>query len=200
MYRSPCQRTALKECKMAARTQIYQIRVTLQGFRPPIWRRIQVRSSTRLDRLHEVIQVAMGWTNAHLHQFIVGDTYYGMRAFFPDDPEVNDETAFSLGRITRTEGAGFLYEYDFGDSWQHELLVEGITEPEQGVRYPVCIAGERACPPEDVGGIWGYETFLEAMADPGHPEHEDYVEWIGGVFDPDAFDLAEVNAMLRRLR
>ena len=185
---------------MATRTQIYQIKVTLQGSLPPIWRRIQVRSSTRLHRLHEIIQVVMGWENAHLHQFIVGDTYYGMREWFPDEPEVNDETGFSLGRITRTVGTVFLYEYDFGDSWQHELLVEGIASPEKGIGYPVCTAGARACPPEDVGGVWGYEEFLDAIADPAHSEHDGYLEWIGDRFDPDAFDLAEVNARLRRRR
>ena len=185
---------------MATRTRVYQIKVTLQGFRPTIWRRIQVRSTTRLHRLHEIIQVVMGWENAHMHQFIVGDTYYGMREWFPDEPEVNDEKAFTIGRITGTEGAVLLYEYDFGDSWQHELLVEKIAPPEQGIGYPVCLAGERACPPEDVGGIWGYDEFLEAIADPAHPEHEDYMDWIGDPFDPDAFDLAEVNARLRQRR
>ena len=183
---------------MAARTRVYQIRITLQGFLPPIWRRIQVRSSIRLDKLHGIIQVAMGWTDSHLHQFIVGDTYYGPPNPFGDELEMNNEAAYSLGRITGTEGFAFLYEYDLGDSWQHELLVEKIALPEKGVRYPVCLAGERACPPEDIGGVWGYETFLEAVADPEHPEHEDYVEWVGGAFDAEAFDLAAVNEALRR--
>ena len=185
---------------MPAQTQIYQIRITLRGIEPPIWRRIQLRSNTPLDRLHDIIQVVMGWTNSHLHQFIVGETYFGMLEPYYDDLQMSDETEFRLSRITRDEGDAFIYEYDFGDSWRHELLVEKIIAPAEGTRYPVCLAGERACPPEDVGGIWGYEEFLEAIRDPEHPEHESYLEWIGGELDPEAFDLEAVNAALRRLR
>jgi hypothetical protein len=111
---------------------------------------------------------------------------------------MNDETEFKLSRITNKEGSMFLYEYDFGDSWRHELLVEKIAPPQE-TQYPVCLAGERACPPEDVGGVWGYEAFLDAIRDPDHPEHEDYIEWIGGEFDPEAFDLEAANAALRRI-
>jgi hypothetical protein len=92
------------------------------------------------------------------------------------------------------------YEYDFGDSWEHELLVEKILPPEPGVRYPLCLKGKGACPPEDVGGVWGYDSFLEAIADPKHPEHDDMLEWVGGEFDPEAFDLDEVNEALRYVR
>jgi hypothetical protein len=183
---------------MPSRPQIYQIKITLQGSDPPIWRRIQVRGDTPLDRLHGIIQVVMGWTNSHLHQFIVGETYFGPPDPYYDEPTMSDETESRLSQITRHEGSAFLYEYDFGDSWAHELLVEKIALPEQST-YPVCLAGERACPPEDVGGVWGYEGFLEAIRDPDHSEHEDYLEWIGGEFDPEAFDLEGVNAALRRL-
>jgi hypothetical protein len=113
---------------------------------------------------------------------------------------MNDERRFRLKRITKNEGFQFCYEYDFGDSWKHTLLVEKITDPEPGQRVPVCIAGERACPPEDVGGVWGYEMFLEAIGDSDHAEHKDYLEWIGGEFDPEEFDLEETNAILRELR
>jgi hypothetical protein len=185
---------------MPTQTQIYQIKVTLQDTEPPIWRRIQVRANMTLDRLHEVIQTVMGWTDSHLHQFIVGQTYFGVPdPDYGDDLEMNDEAKARLSQITREKGFAFAYEYDFGDSWVHELLLEKIAPPEQGVSYPMCLSGERACPPEDVGGTWGYEEFLAAIRDPEHPEHEDYLEWIGSEFDPQAFDLEGVNAALRRL-
>ena len=183
---------------MPPKTQIYQIKITLLGSDPPIWRRIQVRGDTPLDRLHDIIQVAMGWTNSHLHQFIVGRTYFGPPDPYYEELELNDETESTLSQITKDEKATFIYEYDFGDSWTHELLVEEIVPPGEQ-KYPVCLAGERACPPEDVGGVWGYEGFLEAIRDPDHPDHEDYIEWIGGNFDSEAFDLEAVNAALRRI-
>jgi len=140
----------------------------------------------------------MGWTNSHLHQFIVGQTYFGEP--YPDYGfEMHDERDVRLNQIA-DEGARFVYEYDFGDSWEHILLVEKVLEPEPGQQYPVCIKGKRACPPEDVGGVWGYYGFLEAIQDPDHPEHEDYLEWIGEDFDPEAFDLDAVNAALRALQ
>ena len=183
---------------MSPKMQIYQLKITLQGVNPPIWRRIQVRGDTSLDKLHDTIQVVMGWTDSHLHQFIVGEAYFGAPEPYYDDLPMSDETEFKLRRITRNEGSAFIYEYDFGDRWAHELLVEKILPPEES-KYPVCLAGERACPPEDVGGVWGYEGFLEAIRDHDHPEHEDYLEWIGGEFDPEAFDLEAVNAALRRI-
>ena len=184
---------------MSSQALIYQIKITLQDSHPPIWRRIQVRGDTSLDELHDIIQIVMGWTDSHLHQFIVDETYIG--PYDPEYPEppMSDETQFTLSQIAEDQGSAFIYEYDFGDSWYHELLVEEIV-PAQEARYPVCLAGERACPPEDVGGVWGYEEFLDAMRDPDHPEHEDYVEWIGGEFDPETFDLEAVNAALRPLR
>ena len=183
---------------MPTKAQVYQGKITLQGSNPPIWRRIQVRGNTPLDRLHDIVQVVMGWTNAHLHQFIVGETYFGPPDPYYDDLPMSDETKSRLSRIAKDEGTAFIYEYDFGDSWAHELLVEKIVPPEER-KCPVCLAGERACPPEDVGGVWGYEGFLAAIRDPNNPEHEDYLDWIGGEFDPEAFDLTEINAALRRI-
>jgi len=181
---------------------IYQIKVTLDDSKPPIWRRILVRSDITLGELHDILQaVMMGWADYHLHQFIVGETYYGV----PDPDyegflEMHDESRVRLNQIVTGEGFKFRYEYDFGDSWLHNLLVEKVLPPESGQQYPVCIKGKGACPPEDVGGIWGYYMFLEAIQDPNHPEHEDYLEWVGGDFDPEAFDLDEVNQALRALR
>jgi hypothetical protein len=184
--------------KTASKAPIYQIKVTLDGSKPPIWRRLLVPGDVTLEKLHYIIQEAMGWTNSHLHQFIVDGIYFGEP--HPDYGfEMHDERRIRLKEITYNEGFKFRYEYDFGDSWMHTLAVEKIVEPEPGQQYPVCIKGKRACPPEDVGGVWGYGDFLEAIGDPDHSEHEMYLEWIGGEFDPEAFDLEETNTMLREL-
>ena len=185
---------------MSQRAQIYQIKVTLAGITPPVWRRVLVRSDTTLGRLHDVIQAVMGWEDYHLHQFIVGGAFYGVLHPGYGDLEMRDERDICLDRIVTGAGFRFDYEYDFGDNWEHVLVVEEVLPPEPGQVYPVCLQGKRACPPEDVGGVWGYEEFLEAIGDPDHPEHEDYLDWIGGEFDPAAFDLEAANAMLRGLR
>jgi hypothetical protein len=187
---------------MAKTADIYQIKVTLKHSKPPIWRRIEAPADLNLARLHRILQVVMGWSDYHLHQFIVGGTYYGQP--HPDydmwGSKMYDEKRVKLYQLVPGEKFKFIYEYDFGDSWEHALLVEKILPPEKGVRYPRCIKGKRACPPEDVGGVWGYDSFLEAMADPNHPEHEDMLEWVGREFDPEAFDLDEINEALRHLR
>ncbi len=178
---------------------IYQVKITLRGIKPSIWRRIQLRSDTRLGKLHQIIQVVMGWTDSHLHQFIAGHIYYGI----PDPEygmEVRSERVVPLSQVLSVPKAKFLYEYDFGDSWEHELLLEQIIAPDPATRYPMCLAGKRACPPEDCGGVWGYAELLEAIHDPDHPEHETMLEWIGGSFDPEAFDLQAVNRLLTRIR
>ena len=184
---------------MAKNADIYQIKVTLRYSKPPIWRRIQVPGDTRLDKLHLILQMVMGWQNYHLHQFIVGNVYYGEP--HPDYGfEMKDERKVKLHQLAPAEKSKFVYEYDFGDSWEHELLVEKIMPSEPDVTYPRCIKGKRACPPEDVGGVWGYDDFLAAIQDPDHPEHEDMLEWWGDKFDPDWFDLEEVNEVLGRIR
>ncbi|OGG46673.1 MAG: hypothetical protein A3F84_07475 [Candidatus Handelsmanbacteria bacterium RIFCSPLOWO2_12_FULL_64_10] len=184
---------------MPAKSAIYQLKITLRDSRPPIWRRVLIPGDFSLHKLHRVAQIAMGWTDSHLHQFTVGGTYYGEP--HPDDEmEMNDERRFTLNRIAPREKSKFAYEYDFGDSWDHEVLVEKIFPPEPGVKYPLCVKGKRACPPEDVGGVWGYDTFLKAICDPKHEEHDSYLEWIGGEFDPEAFDLDEINQELRRIK
>ena len=143
----------------------------------------------------------MGWTNSHLHHFIVGDTYYGTRdpEFSDGALETEDEDSFTLQEVASSVEAKFIYEYDFGDSWEHVVHVEAIKEPEAGVFYPRCLEGKRCCPPEDVGGIWGYNDFLSALSNENHPEHATYVEWVGGDFDPEYFDLGTINQKLSRL-
>jgi Plasmid pRiA4b ORF-3-like protein len=179
---------------------IYQFKVSLKESHPLIWRRIQVPDCT-LGELHEILQVVMGWEDCHLHQFIVRGEYYG-----PVDPEdmhwgieKGDEEKISISQVAKTgRKVRFTYEYDFVDSWQHEIVLEKILEPEPNETYPRCIEGERASPPEDVGGSLGYDDFLKAIADPKHKHHDDQVEWIGGKFDPEMFSVDEVNKELRR--
>lgn len=188
--------------KQPAAAQIYQLKITLKDATPPIWRRIQVPSDTPLDVLHDIIQEVMGWEDAHLHQFKVGRTYYGQS--YPDDfddvTRTRDEKTATLGQLVSKPKAKCVYEYDFGDSWEHEILPEKILPPEPGVRYPVCLEGKRACPPEDCGGVWGYANLLRVIGDPEHPEYEEMMEWLGEGFDPEAFDVAAVNRALRRIR
>jgi hypothetical protein len=181
-------------------TPIYQIKVTLEESKPPIWRRLLVPSDITLADLHRIIQAAFGWWDYHLHQFIIAETYFGVPdPDYDDFREMHDESRIRLNQITRREGFAFRYEYDFGDSWLHRVLVEKILPPKPGQGYPLCVKGRRACPPEDVGGMWGYYDFLEAIQDPEHEEHDECLEWIGGEFDPDAFDLDEINDALRAL-
>jgi hypothetical protein len=189
--------------KMSSRSKkdllIYQLKVTLKGSKPPIWRRIQIASNISLAKLHRILQTAMGWTDSHLHQFVVGGTYYGTPT--PEfDFEVEDEGKIKLSQAAPGVKKKIVYEYDFGDGWEHEILVEKILQSEPGVRYPVCLAGKRACPPEDCGGVWGYESLLEALRDPEHPEHNDMLEWVGGDFDPEAFDLDSIKQDLQSIR
>ncbi len=184
--------------KTAGEPKIVQLKVTLRGSKPPIWRRLQVADNTTLARLHDIIQIAMGWTNSHLHQFVTGNRFYSDPSFELDD--VVSEKRVTLGDLDLKPKAHFRYEYDFGDSWDHDILVEKILDPEPDVRYPRCLTGKLACPPEDCGGIWGYYGLLEAIQDPQHPEHDDMLEWLGDEFDPDAFDLDAVNAQLRSVR
>jgi hypothetical protein len=176
---------------------VYQLKVTLKDINPPVWRRLLVPDCS-LAELHEVIQLAMGWENYHLYDFEVGgERYTDPRGM--DDLDMEDASRAMHGQLAPEAKAKLRYTYDFGDNWRHEVLVEKILPPEEGKAYPVCIDGKRACPPEDVGGPWGYMEFAEALADPEHEQHEEFREW-RGEFDPEAFDLDAVNKGLRRLR
>jgi hypothetical protein len=180
---------------MPSKTNIYQLKVALRDIRPPIWRRIQVESSTTLSKLHLIIQAAMGWYNCHLHSFSVDGIEYGN----PEPSyglELRDESKAKLSSLIKQEKAKFFYTYDFGDSWEHSILVEKILPLDPKVSYPTCIKAKRACPPEDCGGAWGYMEFLEAIQNPNHPEHESFLEWVEGSFDSEFGDLEEVNQRL----
>lgn len=179
-------------------TGIYQIKVTLKWSKPPIWRRIQVRGNTKLGELHDILQIVMGWTDSHLHAFTANGVAYGM----PDHDFaglMRDEHKVRLDQIAK-EGKTVRYEYDFGDGWLHELKVEKILPAESGVHYPRCLGGKRAGPSEDCGGVPGYEHLLSVLAGPDDEERRETLAWIGGEFDPEAFDLVETNEILGEMR
>ena len=176
---------------------VAQIKVTLMDTDPPVWRRLLVPAAIRLDRLDRVIQAAMGWTNSHLHMFIHPTGHYGT----PDpDLPLHDEREATLRDLAGRDGDAFGYEYDLGDSWEHEVLLEKLVPAEPGGRYPACLDGARACPPEDCGGTPGYEQLIDTLADPNHPEHHDLLQWLGiekGTdFDPAHFDPTDANRRL----
>ncbi|MEE9307525.1 MAG: plasmid pRiA4b ORF-3 family protein [Spirochaetia bacterium] len=172
----------------------WQIRVELEEVWPPVWRRILVSDRINLLELHEVIQEVFGWEDYHLHSFKIHGVEYGDPEH--DDFDIHDETETSLRALGLTPGESFTYTYDFGDGWTHTLRLERILPVQDRKRLPRCLAGGRACPPEDVGGTGGYAEFLEALSDPEHPEHDRYLEWVGGAFDPEAFDPKDANRRL----
>jgi hypothetical protein len=178
--------------------QVHQLKITLKRTEPPIWRRVLVPSHFSLDKLHQVIQSAMGWYNCHMHQFTIHREAYSTPSPYDWGP-VKDERLYSLNDIAPKEKRQFSYEYDFGDSWSHQIVVEKIFVPETELEHPVCLAGKRACPPEDVGGTWGYYEYLEAINDPTHEKHEEYLNWIGVKVDPERFDLEGINRSLARI-
>jgi hypothetical protein len=184
--------------KSSASQTIYQLKITLKAIRPPIWRRVQVGSNTTLGQLHEVVQTVMGWDDYHLHQFSIAGIDYG-QPDLEDDFEVSNEDRVKLSQVIPGEKFKFLYTYDFGDSWDHEILVEKVLPAAADTRYPICLTGKRACPPEDCGGPWGYEELLEALQDPEHPEHAEKLEWVGEGFDPNQVDVEEINQQLAAL-
>ncbi|MBA2373032.1 MAG: plasmid pRiA4b ORF-3 family protein [Chloroflexi bacterium] len=173
---------------------VYQLKVTLEEIEPPVWRQLEVSGDITLSKLHSVIQLAMGWLDYHLHEFRMGDVTYGEPdPEFDDDREVKDDRRARLSRSVSGVGEEFIYLYDFGDGWTHRVVVEDIRPREPRIRYPRVLAGARACSPEDVGGPDGYVDFLEAIVDPKHPEHDAMLEWVGGEFDPEAFDVDAKN-------
>lgn len=180
---------------------IYQLRITLVESRPRIWRRILVEEDILLSDLHKIIQTTMGWTNSHLHQFIKDETFYTQR--MPDDDfweEMNnvDYKGIKLNELLRFVKNTIIYEYDFGDSWMHEILLEKFLKPDPDVKYPVCIDGAMNCPPEDVGGMGGYMRMLRVLRNPNNREYESFINWLGGDFNPREFDITMVNKQLAK--
>lgn len=172
---------------------IFSLKVALRGAKPPIWRRLLVPANMTLAELHEAIQVAMGWQGGHLHVFDIDGRNYGDRASVDD---VADENRLTLIGVQRSGGARFRYTYDFGDDWEHTISIEKSLPAAQGATYPTCIAGKRACPPEDCGGPWGYQELLDIIANPSHPERAERLEWLEEEFDPEDFSVDVADARL----
>ncbi|MCL7411829.1 MAG: SWIM zinc finger family protein [Methanosarcinaceae archaeon] len=175
--------------------EVYLLKVTLAHSKPPIWRRILVMGDITMSKFHLILQNAMGWSDSHPHMFLVDGEYYGES----DSDNVfnsRDERTVKLNQLILEEGNKFSYMYDFGDSWEHDILVEKILTSYPDVHYPVCIKGKRACPPEDCGGIGGYHYLLDVLEDPDDLRYEDMIEWIGWDFDPNDFDIDDINVRL----
>lgn len=193
-----------KKAKSGSKPQrIYQFKISLKHVRPPIWRRIQVEDCT-LDKLHEHIQSAMGWTNSHLHQFEIDGKIYGypelLDGGFGSSVQILDSRRLTLSRLLPKDGSKFKfrYEYDFGDWWEHDIVFERTVESKPGVEYPVCVKGKLACPPEDCGGPGGYEHLIEVVNDPEHGDYESMLEWLGGPLDDDEFDPTSATERMRQ--
>jgi len=175
---------------------IFQLKITLNHIKPPIWRRVLVDSDIKLPDLHKIIQTVMGWTNSHLHQFVIGNQYYSL----PDDEsycKVTDYSRVQLDSLFHAPKSKFIYEYDFGDGWEHSIVIEKILPREKNTYYPICLDGKRSCPPEDSGGPFGYQNLLEILNNPEHEQYNEMMEWVGDYFAPEEFNLDEVNESLR---
>jgi len=183
-----------KQKKRAAKP-VYQLKITLKYSEPPVWRRVLIEEDDTLEDLHYLIQRAMGWDNSHLHEFIIKKVSY-MAAEQRGDLDVKVESHATLRRVLTRSGMKFSYLYDFGDGWEHDIVVEKRLERDPDLAYPLCIDGARACPPEDCGGAPGYARVLDCVDHPEDPDYKDLREWLGP-YDPDAFDVEAVNQHLR---
>jgi hypothetical protein len=189
--------------KIATPQEIYQLKVTLLGTRPPIWRRLLVPADSTLEDLHHVLQAAMGWLDCHMHDFQIGQKMFGKPdpdESFMGQPTTASESTARLFRVLGKAGAKAVYSYDFGDGWEHRITVEKVLAPEPGRAYPACIDGKRRCPPEDCGGVYGFYSLLESIGDPEHEQYAEMIDWLGENFDPEAFSIDEVNGRLGYLR
>lgn len=186
----------VRSCDVARpASSVHVLKVTLSEIRPPIWRRLAVPSDITLGDLHEHLQTTMAWFDYHLHDFQIGRATYGVDdgEGWGDPPQ--DESTVTLADVA-PEGTSFIYTYDLGDNWRHQITVEAVGAPDPNVAYPICLGGRRACPPEDCGGVPGYLELLEALADPCHERHDELLEWVGGEYDPELFDVDQTNAAL----
>lgn len=185
----------------APSTDIVQIKITLLGTDPPVWRRLLVPAELNFARLHDCIQVSMGWTFSHLHEFRIGDRRYGVPVAEFADPAypIYRDSTLKLSAVLARGIRRFHYTYDFGDDWQHEIEIEQTLPAQPGMETPRFVDGQRRCPPEDCGGVPGFKEFLEAMADPNHPEHQAVWNWYGDDYDPDDIEKYIIDIQLDRI-
>lgn len=183
--------------------EVFQLKVTLLGTMPPIWRRMLVPANMTLAQLHNVLQDAMGWQDCHMHEFCAGHRRFGQpdpEDRFMGTPPVENKRTVHLSDVLSRVRAKVIYTYDFGDSWEHGIVLEKRLPADPGTTYPVCTGGERACPPEDCGGIPGFYDLLEALGNPVHDRHDELQDWIEDNYNPDVFSIDDVNRMLTPLR
>lgn len=179
--------------------EVYQFKITLKGIKPPIWRRIQVPENYSFWDLHVAIQDAMGWTDTHLHNFVIAKPATGRKEQIGipaedfDDDKILPGWTKKIAQYFTVKNKNAMYIYDYGDDWHHSITLEKIIPREAGIQYPICTGGARACPPEDCGGTWGYADFLEAIMEPNHESHEEMLEWAGGEFEPEHFDINDID-------
>jgi Plasmid pRiA4b ORF-3-like protein len=188
--------------KKSTAPDIYQLKVTLLGTNPSIWRRLQVPPQVTLAQLHDVLQIVMGWQDGHMHEFSVGQRRFGRPD--PQDrlmglPSVENERSVRLSSLLSRIGSKAIYTYDFGDSWEHSIVLEKKLPGDPNATYPVCTDGQLACPPDDCGGIPGFYDLVEVLNDPNHERHQEMLDWVGDDFDPQAFFIAQINRMLAGL-
>jgi len=181
--------------------KVYQIQISLTNSKPEIWRKILVQPNLSLANFHMTIQIVMGWDNSHLHQFIKNKTFYTRK--MEDDMtwgDLNnvDYKGLKISDLLKNENDKIDYEYDFGDSWHHDIVLEKILDTSEKTKYPTCIDGKLACPPEDCGGIWGYSDLLKVLNNPGHKDYADLLDWLDGEFDPNYFNIEKTNLNLKR--
>lgn len=183
--------------------KIFQVQIALKGSKPKIWRRILIPSDLLLSDMHRIIQSTMGWTNSHLHHFIKDGAFYMVKHI--DDftwDEMNNidykKKKIRISDLLKAEKDKIIYEYDFGDGWEHDIILEKVLPFDNKAKYPVCVTGKMSCPPEDCGGIWGYSDMLEILKQPDHEEYESFIDWLGDDFDPEYFDKDEVNDLLKK--
>ena len=188
----------IKQARTAKK--VYQLRIELADVQPTVRRTLWVPDTIKVSRLDKVMQAAFGWANKHLHEFRIAGRRYGQTDFADrDDRELLDERLFTLEGVVGTSVREFIHDYDFGDGWRHRILVEHIIDANEYNNWPLCVDGENACPPEDVGGPHGYAAFVALMAD---PTREDYLEmwrWHGGPFNPEAFEISAANMRIRKI-
>lgn len=176
--------------------KVFQLQITLIDSKPKIWRRILVNPDTSLVNFHRIIQTTMGWTNSHLHVFKDGIYKYAPKEFEVENT-INSRN-IKLNKVLKKENQIIMYEYDFGDGWEHEIKLEKILEEDEKNQIPRCIDGKRNCPPEDCGGIWGYEDLLKIISNKKNDDFEETMTWLGGKFDPENFNITQKNKLLKQ--
>lgn len=180
--------------------QVFQIQIVLRGSKPKIWRRILIPSDMPLSDFHEVIQTSMGWENSHLHQFEKDNILYTMKIegdVFWNEKKKKDYKDLIVSDLLTKKHEKVTYEYDYGDRWEHDIFLEEIIAADPNIKYPFCVEGKMSCPPEDCGGIHGYQDILKIMRNPENKFYENYKDWLDEDFDPDYFDKDEVNKRLQ---